>query len=122
MILQVSDFVNTSGFYRIPPPTGGADTADLEGVIAEGENEFCETFNVLPADILGDKIEALKYFTFAFWLRMQAVRKTPSGAGAKVNFTQSQNHVDTVKRVQAYNRACSIMGDSTKKLHGIFNY
>lgn len=122
MILQASDFTDTSSFYRIPMPLGVSDAADLDGCIAEGEKEFCETFNVAPADIADDALEALKYFTFAFWLRMQGLRKTAAGAGAKINFTQSQNYVDTARRYQAYNRACSLMGREDKKMFKIINY
>lgn len=122
MILTVSDFVNTNKFYRIPAPVGESDRLDIEAAIAESENQFIETFSVRAIDIVDERIEALKYFTFAFWLRWQATRKTQSGAGAKVNFTQSQNYVDEPRRYQAYNRACTIMGRKDLKMFKIINY
>lgn len=122
MILSIEDFVSTNQFYRIPAPTGAADTADIEGCISEAENEFMEVFGVTEMDIIDERLEALKYFTFAFWLRVQATRKTPAGAGAKINFTQSQNYIDEPRRYKAYNRACSIMGRPDLKIHKIFNY
>lgn len=123
MILQVSDFIETTEFYRIPNLQGrAADTADLEGVIAQGERKFCETFAVTPTQITGDAVEALKFFTFALWLRMQATRKTSAGAGAKVNFTQSQNFIDEPRRYEAYNQACTIMGRNDLKMLKILNH
>lgn len=114
--------MQTTEFYRIPAPVGQQDVADIEGCISEGQNHFCEVFGVKESDITGSSVEALKYFTFAFWLRMQATRRTPSGAGAKVNFTQSQNYVDEPRRYQAYNRACHIMGRDELKMFKILNH
>lgn len=119
MILTLDDFVETTEFYRIPRPTGAYDTADLLGIISEGEKEFMETFEL--TEISGTAIEALKYYTFALWLRMQAARKTAAGAGAKINFTQSENHMDWVRRYQAYNMACEMMGRRDKKMLKILN-
>lgn len=122
MILTIEDFTQTQEFYRIPQPTGPADTADLVGALSEGERQFMETFRVVETEIIDERLEALKYFAFAFWLRWQATRKTPSGAGAKINFTQSQNYIDEPRRYQAYNRACFIMGRPDLKMFKILNH
>lgn len=92
--------------------------ADLSAAIEEGENEFADTFGIMPSEA---NIEAVKYFVFAFWLKVQAVRKTSAGASAKINFTQSQNVHDSTRRIVAYNRACTIMGRAELKLHRLFN-
>lgn len=119
MITQVSDYIDTAEFYRIPCPVGGQEKADLEAAIAEGERLFSDTFGVEPD---GGNVEAVKFFVFAFWLKSQVLRKTSAGASARLNFTQSANEYDQTRRVVAYNRACVMMKRDDLKLHKIFNH
>lgn len=120
MITQIADYTaaEVQEFYKIPAPVGAQDTADLQAAIAEGEREFADTFKV---EASAENVEAVKFFVFAHWLRWQALRKTSAGAGAKLNFTQSQNYQDQQRSVIAYNRACVIMNRKDLKLHKIFN-
>lgn len=115
----VADYIDTNEFYRIPKPIGESERLDIEAAIAEGERSFYDTFGIAPND---DNLEAVKFFVFAFWLRIQSLRKTSAGASAKLNFTQSQNYADQTRRVTAYNRACEMMQRKDLKLIKIINY
>lgn len=114
----VNDYRDNSKFYYVPAGVGSQEVADLTAAIAEGEQKFADLFGVAPSE---ENVEAVKHYVFAYWLRWQSLRKTSAGASAKINFTQSQNHVDTERFVTAYNRACVIMGRTDLKLHRLFN-
>ena len=121
-VLATSDFYGASTYYRIPKGAGTADAARLQGVINEAEEQFCEKFAVVPADITGSIKEALKFYTFALWLKTETVQTTPLGTGAKNRLKEADNLFDKERYVTAYNRACKMMNRQDLILRLIFNY
>lgn len=118
MFTELTDYISTNEFYRIPSPMGGVDEMELLGVISEGERKFADTFGVEPNE---ENADAVRFFVFAFWLKVQSLKKTAQGASAKVRFNQAENHFDTTRYYYAYNRACELMGAKDKKLVRIIN-
>lgn len=112
-LLSVSDFSEASKLYRIPAPIGANDTAELEGVIDFAEGTFLVLFGTDSETVAADEtqLEALKYFTFAQWLRLEMAMRTPIGAGAVQELTQARNSFDDVKFREAWNTSCRLMGD-----------
>ena len=109
MILTKNDFYDTSRFYRIPKPAGESQEKELEAVIVEAEWDFLTQFNIKSNEITDEEKEALKYYTFAYWLDNQIVSKTSGGQGAKNNFKQSENEIDRQRFKRAFNRCAKIM-------------
>ncbi len=121
-ILTPSDFYTTTEYYHIPTGSGTNDAARLSGVISESEFDFCELFEIIPVDITGDKLTALKYFTFAFWLHSETIRKTAAGVGAKNRLKQATDYFDRLRYVKSYNKCCLLMDRQDLKLLPIFNF
>lgn len=121
-VLATTDFYNVTDFYRIPKGAGSSDSARLEGVIKEAEAQFCERFGYTAIQITGDVKEALKFYTFALWLRTNHVQKTPLGTGAKNRLKEADNVFDQGRYVTAFNRCCSLIGREDIRMKPIFNY
>lgn len=124
-VLSVEDMTTgASGcYYQIPTPVGTRDTEDLEGVIARAEEKFEDVFGTLPesADEGSAAAEALKYWTAAWWIRWQTLRKSPAGISAKNHHTQADAVVDKGRFRECYNAACELMGEDDMRLVPIIN-
>ena len=121
-VLTTADFYGVSSFYRIPQGAGSSDAARLTGVIQEAEAQFCERFGYVPTQITGDIKEALKFYTFALWLKVDVLQKTPLGTGAKNRLKEADNIFDKPRYITAFNRCCSLIGRTDLKMKPIFNY
>lgn len=118
----ITDYTGASDIYRIPHPTGAAETAEIEAAIAEGERSFADTFGIAPASVSGDELLALKCYCYCVWLKQNWVKRTAQGAGAKVRFNQADNVFDAERYMTAYNRCCVLLGQPNKKLKNILNF
>ena len=74
MITEISDYSETSEFYRIPAPIGAGDTAELTGLINFAEMRFTRIFGSVDFDIPSN-LEALKYFVFSQWCAAMPIKK-----------------------------------------------
>ena len=121
MITKISDYSETSEFYRIPAPIGAGDTAELNGLINFAEMRFTRTFGSVDFSIPSN-MEALKYFVFSQWCAAIPIKKTPVAPSAKPRYNQAENVYDVERFSKAYNTACELMNRKDFRLIQNFNF
>ena len=121
MITEISDYSETSEFYRIPAPIGAGDTAELTGLINFAEMRFTRIFGSVDFDI-SSNLEALKYFVFSQLCAAMPIKKTPVAPSAKPRYNQAENVYDVERFLKAYNTACELMNRKDFRLIQNFNF
>ncbi len=138
LLTPLMEYVQTYEYYRIKEPLGDQELADITASLCEGQRLFFDTFGVDKwalydayfDDCFDDSFqgrieksfEALRFFCFSHYIRTMLLKKTTAGSGAKVRFTQADNHADETRRVTAWNRACKMMGRPDLCLIKTFNF
>ena len=121
MITEISDYSETSEFYRIPAPIGAGDTAELTGLINFAEMRFTRIFGSVDFT-KPSNLEALKYFVFSQWCATIPIKKTPVAPSAKPRYNQAENVYDVERFLNAYNTACELMNRKDLRLIQNFNF
>ena len=122
-ILTPADFADAEKYYYIPirmdivsDKAAEKDIKRLLGVIEFSQEKFCSFFGITETQIETlQKQEALKYFTFAEWLKSEYVSKTPQGTGSKPQLVKGTPTYDIQKYVNSMNFAIRTMNKDLSK-------
>lgn len=127
-ILTPADLMVEDTFYYVPIRSDMArDVARLQGVITLAEVNFCNHFEVVDTDITGvEKLEALKYWTFAEWAKAERFRKTQTGPAVDPTLIKGQPVYDLAREVECRNTAITFMNkfrdNKLPLIQPFFNY
>lgn len=112
-ILALTDFINQPKFYGIPDLRADrpSDANKLNASIDFAERKFLSEYNLTSAVVSAsnDLKEALKYYTFAEWLRAEWLLRTPSGASVEKTQIKGTPKYDLTREVQAKNMAIDLI-------------
>lgn len=114
-ILSISDFNNVEAYYCIPDVRFDEQKLPLNGVINYAEVKFLLEYNLSFVEVQGDSDlkEALKYFTFAEWLRSQMLEKTTNGASVQKQQVKGNPVFDITREVESRNMAIKLINKAT---------
>lgn len=112
-ILSTADFIDVAKYYGIPALRYPPELTRLTGTIDFSETKFLKVYGLTAATVSAsnDLKEALKYFTFAEWLRSEWLAKTPSGASVQKELIKGTPKYDLTREVEARNMAISIINE-----------
>jgi len=113
-ILSTTDFIDKAEFYGIPDLRFPKQIARLTSTINFAETKFLIHYSLTTAEInaKSELKEALKYFTFASWLRLEWLEKTPSGASVEREQTKGQPKYDLTREVEALNTCTDLVNNN----------
>ena len=114
-ILTPTDFIDVNAYYRIPDMKLDAQKKPLLGVINYSEVKFLMLYDLAVTDITDstDLKEALKYFTFAEWLRSQMLEKTVNGASVQKTQVKGTPNFDITRETESRNMAIKLINKAT---------
>ena len=114
-ILTPADFINVDKYYNIPDLKIDAQKKPLIGVINYSEVKFLMQYSLSVSEIneSADLLEALKYFTFAEWLRTQMLEKTANGASVQKTQVKGVPNFDITREMNSRNMAINLINKAT---------
>lgn len=130
-ILSTTDFIDVAEYYCIPSLKFPHDINRLNGCIKHSEAKFLKEYGYTSAQVSAenDLKEALKYFTFAEWLRSEWLEKTVNGASVRKEQVKGVPSYDLTREVEARNTAIDLINDTLldtevpfEKIYPFFNY
>jgi hypothetical protein len=114
-ILTTADFTDVDAYYNIPDLKLDTQKKPLKGIINFAEIKFLIDYNLAVTEITSstDLKEALKYFTFAEWLRSQMLEKTVNGASVQKTQVKGTPQFDITREINSRNMAIRLINKVT---------
>lgn len=112
-ILTQTDFIDKAKYYGIPALKFAPELLRLNSCIDFSQSKFIRMYNLTEAEISASNElkEALKYFTFAEWIRSEWLAKTPVGASVQKKQDRGIPKYDTTREIEARNMAIDIINE-----------
>ncbi len=112
-ILTQTDFIDKAKYYGIPALKFAPELLRLNSCIDFSQAKFIRVYNLTEAAIIASEElkEALKYFTFAEWIRSEWLAKTPVGASVQKEQVRGIPKYDTTREIEARNMAIDIINE-----------
>lgn len=112
-ILAQTDFIDKAKYYGIPALRSAPELTRLNSCIDFSQAKFILLYCLTEAQISAsaDLKEALKYFTFAEWIRSEWLAKTPVGASVQKEQVRGIPKYDVTREVEARNMAIDIINE-----------
>lgn len=110
-LITTAQMMDESKFYFVPIRSDmPRDVARLTGVISFAQINFCQHFRISDDFIDNtEKLEALKYWTFAVWQSSQRFGKTQQGTAVDPKLLKGDTTYDLQKEVDCLNAAITLM-------------
>lgn len=127
-VLSTTDFIDVDQYYGIPNLRFDSQVNPLTSCINFSQVKFLQEYSLTEAELVDEIKEALKYYTFAEWLRAEWLKKTPSGASVQKKQLKGQPVYDITREVEARNMCIRILNDNLdldtpySELKPIINY
>lgn len=118
-ILTTADFIDVDAFYCIPDMKLDTQKKPLKGIINYSEIRFLSDYELSVVEITAssDLKEALKYYTFAEWLRAQMLEKTANGASVQKTQVKGSPQFDITREMNSRNMAIDLINKATGSAH-----
>lgn len=113
-ILGTTDFIDVAEYFCIPSLRFPHDINRLNGCIKHSEAKFIFKYGFTVKEISDSNTlkDALKYFTFAEWLRSEWLEKTGNGASVQKEQVKGQPKYDLTREVEARNTAIDLINST----------
>ena len=128
-ILSSTDFVEVEKLYYIPTLKNYPErVVILNGVIDVSQLQFLKQYALTVAEVTAstELKEALKYFTFAKWIRTQWLEATQVGASVRKEQIKGVPTYDSTREVDSLNMCIDIvnetLGTTYQNLKPFINY
>jgi len=110
-LITPAEMINEDKFYYVPVRSDmPRDIARLTGVIDLATVDFCSNFKISEAFVDNiEKLEALRYWTYAVWQQSQRLKKTQAGTAVDPKLIKGEPVYDVQKEADCRNAAINIM-------------